>query len=184
MPAVIKVHFVIFMNIWKTILQIWLPTLCFYRWNYPQLSLKCCANAIRSCRNQLSITSPSRCEPCLKIDREKDHTKRGVDIVKTETEKQCSVCCKLQPLESFQGKFGETKTCLLCRKTNQRADKKREKEHVRELANQNAKKPERKELRQIVSSNKLTQEQKREKERIRKQAQRDALRKKIWRWRI
>ena len=64
----------------------------------------------------------------MKQDREKDHIKRGCEIVKTETEKQCSVCCKLKPMESFQGKLGETKTCLLCRKTNQRADEKREKE--------------------------------------------------------
>jgi hypothetical protein len=105
-------------------------------------------NAIRGCRNQLPLTAYNRCEPCLQVDRDKDHIKRGVDIVKTETEKQCSVCCKVKPMESFQGKLGETKTCLVCRKTNQRADEKREKEHVRELANQNAKKPERKEVKQ------------------------------------
>ena len=53
----------------------------------------------------------------------KDHSKRDVEIVKTETEKQCSVCCKLKPIESFQGKLGE-------------------------LANQNSKKPERKAVKQ------------------------------------
>jgi hypothetical protein len=118
--------------------------LCVFIDETTQLGLKCCGNAIRGCRSQLSLTAYNRCEHCLKQDREKDHEKRGVEIVKTETEKQCSVCCKLKPMESFQGKLGETKTCLLCRKTNQRADEKREKEHVRELANQNAKNPERK----------------------------------------
>jgi hypothetical protein len=117
--------------------------LCLFIDETIQLGLKCCANSIRGCRSQLPLNAYTKCEPCLKTDREKDHEKRG-EIVKTETEKQCSVCCKLKPMESFQGKLGETKTCLLCRKTNQRADEKREKEHVRELANQNAKKPERK----------------------------------------
>ena len=118
--------------------------LCLFIDETTQLGLKCCANVNRGCRSQLSLTAYNRCEPCLKQDREKDHEKRGGEIIKTETEKQCSVCCKLKPIESFQGKLGETKTCLLCRKTNQHADEKREKEHVRELANQNAKKPERK----------------------------------------
>ena len=117
--------------------------LCVFIDETTQLGLKCCANSIRGCRSQLPLTSYSRCDSCLKTDREKDHEKRG-EVIKTETEKQCSICCKLKPMESFQGKLGETKTCLLCRKTNQRADEKREKEHVRELANQNAKKPERK----------------------------------------
>ena len=118
--------------------------LCLFIDETTQLGLKCCVNAIRGCRSQLPLSDYNKCEPCLKLDRKKDHIKRGVDIVKTETEKQCSVCCKLQPIKSFQGKLGETKTCLPCRKTNQRADEKREKEHVRELANQNAMKPERK----------------------------------------
>jgi hypothetical protein len=122
--------------------------LCHFIDETTQLGLKCCANAIRGCRNQLPITAYNRCEPCLQVEREKDHIKRGGHIVKTETEKQCSVCCKVKPMESFQGKLGETKTCLVCRKTNQRADEKREKQHVRELANQNAKKPERKEVKQ------------------------------------
>ena len=120
--------------------------LCIFMDNTTQLGLKCCANVNRGCRAQLPLTGYTKCDSCLKQDREKDHIKRGSEIVKTETEKQCSVCCKLKPMESFQGKLGETKTCLLCRKTNQRADEKREKEHVRELANQNAKKPERKEV--------------------------------------
>ena len=122
--------------------------LCVFIDETTQLGLKCCANVNRGCRSQLQLTGYTKCDSCLKQDREKDHIKRGCEIVKTETEKQCSVCCKLKPMESFQGKLGETKTCLLCRKTNQRADEKREKEHVRELANQNAKKPERKAVKQ------------------------------------
>lgn len=109
-----------------------------------QLGLKCCTNVVRGCRSQIRVTAYNKCEPCLKLDREKDHNKRKGTIVKTETEKQCSVCCKVQPIELFQGKLGETKTCLSCREANKRADEKREKEHVRELANQNAMKPERK----------------------------------------
>lgn len=122
--------------------------LCLFIDETTQLGLKCCANVNRGCRNQLPLSGYTKCEHCLKTDREKDHEKRGAEVIKTETEKQCSVCCKLKPMESFQGKLGETKTCLLCRKTNQRADEKREKEHVRELANQNAKKPERKVVKQ------------------------------------
>ena len=109
-----------------------------------ELGLKCCVNAIRGCRSKLSLTSTSRCPDCLKVDRAKDHEKRGTEIVQTETEKQCSVCSKLQPLDMFNGKHGETRTCKVCRISNQRADSKRDKDHVHELANQNAQKPERK----------------------------------------
>ena len=109
-----------------------------------ELGLKCCANAIRGCRFQLTLTSTVKCPNCLKVERTKDHEKRGTEIVQTETEKQCSVCSKLQPLDMFNGKHGETRTCKVCRISNQRADSKRDKDHVHELANQNAQKPERK----------------------------------------
>ena len=43
----------------------------------------------------------------------------------------------------FKGQVGDTVTCLGCRITNKRADDKRNKEHVNELARVNAAKPER-----------------------------------------
>jgi len=158
--------------------------LCVFIDETTALGLKCCVNSIRGCRSQIPLDSTSRCPSCLKTDRVTDHAKRCTEIVKTETEKQCSVCCKMQPLDMFNGHNGETRTCKICRISNQRADAKREKEHVRTLANQNAQKPERKEvkpvqeLRQIVKGNKLTAEEKKERMRIQKQRQRDALRKK------
>ena len=120
--------------------------LCVFIDETTALGLKCCANSIRGCRSQIPLDSTSRCPYCLKTDRDIDHAKRGTEIVKTETEKQCSVCCKLQPVDMFIGQHGETKTCKICRISNQRADAKRDKEHVRTLANQNAQKPERKEV--------------------------------------
>ena len=62
----------------------------------------------------------------------------------TPSEKQCSVCCKMYTKEMFQGLHGETHTCKNCRDANKRADEKRDKEHVNELARINSAKPERK----------------------------------------
>ena len=107
--------------------------------------LKPCKNAVRGCRVQLSESYKySACEPCLQIEREKDNKRRGIPIKVTESEKQCSVCCKMYKKEMFQGLHGETYTCKNCRDANKRADEKRDKEHVNELARKNCAKPERK----------------------------------------
>ena len=107
--------------------------------------LKPCKNAVRGCRVQLSeLYKYSACESCLQIEREKDNKRRGVSIKVTESEKQCSVCCKMYKKEMFQGLHGETHTCKNCRDANKRADEKRDKEHVNELARINGSKPERK----------------------------------------
>jgi len=110
------------------------------------LGLKTCVNAIRGCRSQIPIDGTSRCKDCLGIDRAKDHAKRNVVIIKTDTEKQCTTCCKMYPMESYKGKLGETKTCELCREANKRADEKRDADHINELARVNSAKPERKEV--------------------------------------
>ena len=112
------------------------------------LGLKCCKQVVRGCRNQLPLDGYNQCDNCLQIERDKDHKRRS-ELVKNETEKQCSVCCKLQPMNAFNGKLGETKTCMSCREANKRADEKRDMQHVRALANQNALKPERKAVKNI-----------------------------------
>lgn len=112
------------------------------------LGLKPCYNANRGCRTQMPMDAKSSCDVCLGKERDKDHAKRVVEPVKTETEKQCTVCRKIHPLEAFNSSVGETKQCTACREANKRADEKREKEHVKELARKNAAKPERKAVKQ------------------------------------
>jgi hypothetical protein len=109
-----------------------------------EMGLKTCKNAIRGCRAQLGQDAHSACEDCLEKDREKDHARRGVPIKVSTSEKQCSVCCKMCTKDMFQGMHGETQTCKSCRDANKRADDKRDKEHVNELARVNELKPERK----------------------------------------
>ena len=106
---------------------------------------KPCKNAVRGCREQLSQSYKySACEPCLQLDRDKDNKRRGLPIKVTPSEKQCSTCCKMYTKEMFEGIYGETHTCKICRESNKRADEKRDKEHVNELARKNCAKPERK----------------------------------------
>lgn len=112
-----------------------------------ELGLKCCKNVTRGCRSQLPKDGKSSCEPCLEKCREIDHEKRGT-IVITETEKQCSNCCKMCPLDHFNGVHGDTKTCQDCRDYFKKMDEKRDKEHVNELARKNEKKPERREVKE------------------------------------
>jgi len=109
-----------------------------------EMGLKTCKNAIRGCRAQLRKDERSACDDCLEKEREKDHARRGVPVKETVSEKQCSCCCKMYTKEMFQGMHGETQTCKSCRDANKRADDKRDKEHVNELARVNAEKPERK----------------------------------------
>jgi len=109
-----------------------------------EMGLKTCKNAIRGCRAQLGQDAHSACEDCLEKDREKDHARRGIIIKESISEKQCSVCCKMCTKDMFQGMHGETQTCKSCRDANKRADDKRDKDHINELARVNAVKPERK----------------------------------------
>ena len=115
--------------------------LCLFLDETKDAGLKACMNAMRGCRSQLDASYKfTRCQECLKKDREKDHVKRGVVI----PGKQCTVCCKDYPPEMFEGARGTTLTCKNCRDANKRADEKRDAEHVNELARKNAQKPERK----------------------------------------
>jgi hypothetical protein len=119
-----------------------------------EMGLKTCKNAIRGCRAQLGQDAHSACEDCLEKDREKDHARRGIIIKETISEKQCSVCCKMCTKDMFQGMHGETQTCKSCRDSNKRADDKRDKDHVNELARVNALKPERKNVKKAwIESN-------------------------------
>ncbi len=117
------------------------------------LGLKPCVNDIRGCRVQNPLTYlRSKCTGCLEKDRAIDHQKRK-DLVKEVDKKQCSACTRLFPMDQFQGIHGITKTCQGCRDSNKRADLKRDKEHVKEMANKNAAKPERKEVKQAWKEN-------------------------------
>jgi hypothetical protein len=81
-------------------------------------------------------------------DREKYKAKRKT-VVETEAgTKRCNTCFQVFPVEEFQGTRGETMTCSVCRESNKRADAKRDKEHVQEIARKNAQKPERKAVKQ------------------------------------
>lgn len=114
-----------------------------------ELGLKHCVNYIRGCRTQNELTyKKSRCEPCLAKDREKDKARRKTVVETEEGMKQCNSCSQIFPLEQFQGTRGETLTCSICRESNKRADAKRDKEHIQEIARKNAQKPERKAVKQ------------------------------------
>lgn len=112
------------------------------------LRLKPCHNANRGCRSQMAMDGKYSCDVCLGKEREKDHKKRSVEPAKTEIENECTRCRKMKPLEAFKGNVGETKTCMVCREANKRADEKRDAEHVKEVARKNASKPERNEVKQ------------------------------------
>jgi hypothetical protein len=114
-----------------------------------EIGLKTCFNVIRGCRSQMAMDDKSSCKECLRKDREEDHKKRHVEPTKTETEKQCSTCCKLYPLDAFKGPRGENKQCAVCREANKKADAKRDMERVRELSRKNSAKPERKEVKKL-----------------------------------
>jgi hypothetical protein len=114
-----------------------------------ELGLKTCFNVIRGCRSQMAMDDKSSCKECLRKDREEDHKNRSVEPAKTETDKQCTSCRKMYPLDAFKGIREETKTCAVCRETNKRADEKRDMERVRELSRKNSAKPERKEVKKL-----------------------------------
>jgi hypothetical protein len=78
----------------------------------------------------------------LEKDRVKDKEKRK-DVVITEEGRKCNTCFIIFPFDKFKGQHGDTVTCLGCREANKRADEKRDKDHVNELARANAAKPER-----------------------------------------
>ena len=114
---------------------------------------KLCVNYIRGCREKLEQDYAfSRCGDCLAIDREKDRVRRGgirqqnsrVVSMEKPTEKGCTVCCKILPIEEFRGIRTEyTATCKTCRDDNKIQDMRRDKEHRNELARVNDAKPER-----------------------------------------
>jgi len=118
-----------------------------------KLGLKCCKDVSRGCRAQLPKDRKSTCEPCLAKYREKDHEKRGTIII-TETEKMCSSCCKMYPLDNFIGVHNDTKRCTACREDGKKNDAKRDKERVNELARENGKKPERVEVKKKMERRK------------------------------
>lgn len=105
-----------------------------------------CAKYLRGCRVQLSSDYLNRsCAECLEKERVRDHAVRSAvvsDVV--DGVKQCSVCCKSNPVDCYVGANGqETKTCMACRDEFARQNEKRDKEYVRELDRKNSKKPER-----------------------------------------
>jgi hypothetical protein len=108
-----------------------------------EAGLKHCSNYLRGCRTQNEPSYKfSRCEVCLEKDRVKDKEKRK-EVVITEEGRKCNTCFIILPFDKFKGQHGDTVTCLGCREANKRADEKRDKDHVNELARANAAKPER-----------------------------------------
>ena len=108
-----------------------------------EAGLKQCYNYLRGCRTQNDPSYTfSKCKICLEKDRLKDKEKRK-DVVVTDEGRKCNTCFKFYPFIHFKGIHGDTLTCSICRDSNKRADEKRDKEHVQELARTNTKKPER-----------------------------------------
>ena len=107
-----------------------------------EAGLKQCYNYLRGCRTQNDPSYRfSKCAICLEKDRDKDKKKRK-EVV-TDEGRKCNTCFKFYPFIHFKGIHGDTLTCSMCRESNKRADEKRDKEHIQELARTNAKKPER-----------------------------------------
>ena len=104
------------------------------------LGKKACVNYVRGCREQLDTSYKfSRCEDCLKRDREKDKEKREAAKKKNlekvnDSVKLCNTCCKELPIEEFNGLKGETLTCKTCRSSNKLNDQRRDRENRNKLA--------------------------------------------------
>ena len=129
---------------------------------------KLCSNYNRGgCRIQLEQSyTLSKCQICLGIDRAKDRARRdGMKQdniqVKTElptaelpTEKGCTTCCKVLPMDQFIGvRTAYTLTCKTCREDNKTQDLKRDKDHRNEIARKNDSKPERVEVKKQWKEN-------------------------------
>jgi hypothetical protein len=103
---------------------------------------KLCTNYIRGCRTKLEeIYTFSKCEECLKNDREIDNQKRKqVKIMNTlinqinQMVKYCTTCCKEYELNMFEGVKTQTTTCKMCREQNKIQDSKRNRENRNKLA--------------------------------------------------
>lgn len=100
-----------------------------------------CINYTRGCREELDLDyKTTRCDTCLTKDREKDHKRRTEAKIKSDqtkkddTDKTCTVCCKVLPVVDFDGVKGVTKTCKACRDDNRKQDANRDKEHRNKLA--------------------------------------------------
>lgn len=101
---------------------------------------KVCVNYVRGCRMQLEMTYKyTRCDVCLKKDREKDRAKRGKAVEQNAqinnseniiANKYCTTCCKECDIDDFIGELHNTitKTCKACRIQNKIQDAKRNKE--------------------------------------------------------
>jgi hypothetical protein len=115
---------------------------------------KLCYNHNRGCRTQLDESyGYSKCQPCLGDERKKDNEKRNklksdnekVVAPELRTEKGCTNCCKILPMEQFKGilpPHTETLNCISCRENNTKQDLKRDREHRNEIARKNDSKPE------------------------------------------
>ncbi len=98
----------------------------------------------RGCRNILSPDSLTiRCNECNSKEREKDNKKRKLAILHRKQEeatennetKTCVSCTIKRPVVFFQGikEKQETLTCLMCRQSNSNNDKRRDKQHRRDI---------------------------------------------------
>jgi hypothetical protein len=116
---------------------------------------KLCYNHNRGCRTQLDESyGYSKCQSCLGDERKKDNEKRNkikndnekVVAPELRTEKGCTNCCKILPMEQFKSilpPHTETLNCISCRENNTKQDLKRDREHRNEIARKNDSKPER-----------------------------------------
>ena len=111
---------------------------------------KVCRNHIRGCRAQLDPDdSFSRCDTCRETERTRDQARRAAAAAAAQvsadaTEKTCTTCCKVFPMDMFRGeKAGTiTKTCRPCRDDNKKQDENRDREHRNALARVAEAKPE------------------------------------------
>jgi len=124
--------------------------ICIFLDETQDLGKKTCVNYVRGCKEQLDIDYKfSRCEDCLKRDREKEKTrkeekKKNINNENKEGYKTCSCCFIEYTIEHFKGvKGGETKTCSKCRENFKISDANRDKEHRNAVARKNESKPER-----------------------------------------
>ena len=132
--------------------------ICLFEDETKQAGLKLCSGYIRGCREQLEMTYLfTRCSICLAKDREKDKSKRDKAVKQNTIDMEqnrntvgikdhqiCTTCCRDQPIDQFEGRYGQTtKTCKSCRDNNKVQEEKRDKEHVKEMARRTSKAPHR-----------------------------------------
>lgn len=131
------------------------------------LGKKVCKNYIRGCSAQLDLDfSYSGCDKCREEKRLREQAKReataaiAAQVADDASEKPCTTCFKVLPMDMFRGKKGgTTKQCQVCRDDNKKQDELRDREHRNALARVAESQPVRRERKREARKRKAPEEE-------------------------